>query len=542
MSNTSSYIQVPPQSSGKKVATNFITEIFFDNRTDYMAKGSVIVGETTNAQGTISSIDNDGFTPTEGRLFLTNVTGQFQDNENISINGVTVATINFSGTKEQSSLDIQKVLITDPFNLQHNQRVDRFGASLTTFTDGSPLFGPFGTLMTGEPISLRDYTFPYNDDNMDYYDREVGGGEVSWDRQRVSSLLTTGTASGDVASRTTNYYHEYTPGVGTLVEFTAQIGDSGKNNVVRRWGYFDDDNGLFFELNGTDLFVVLRSNTSGSVVETRYPQAQWNQDSLDGTNSINFELDVTKGNIYWIDLQWLGAGRVRFGVIEPGGSRLLAHVIENANTNSVYPYMRTATLPLRWEQENIGAAVSSSEMRVACAVVKATSPALKVGDKRTTDTGVINITSADGEVVIGAIRPKLQYMGEKNRAKMRVRDLNVINLGGDGVLQIRSHVTLSPALEAVGANFTSIGDSSAFEKAMGKIPHIPAFSTETVSFIAVPNQAIHQQEISNELDPKIELCLSADNVTQPCYFITAKLLNGTNADVYLSLNWEESKR
>jgi hypothetical protein len=112
----------------------------------------------------------------------------------------------------------------------------------------------------------------------------------------------------------------------TKVMQTIQIGDTGKANVVRRWGYFDEENGLFWELDGTTLYAVQRSSTTGSVVDTRVAQANWNRDSLDGT--IRYDLDVTKTNLYWMDFQWLGVGIVRFGVYENDGTKTTCHVLK----------------------------------------------------------------------------------------------------------------------------------------------------------------------------------------------------------------------
>lgn len=541
---SSSFIQIPPQSSGKKVATEFRTELYIDNiLTDTIVVGSEVVGLTSSASGTITGLELNINGEDMGILFLKGVTGEFVDNEDLQINNITFARVDFRNFP-RTDYDIQKVVITDPNNLTYNQSIDRFGATVNTYTDGSPLFGPFGTLMVGEPVTLRDYEFPYGIEAQDFSKKIEGASSIEWERKSVTVKMTTGTNTGDLTQMTSNYYHDYTPGTGTMMEFTCQVGDSGKDGVVRRWGYYDDNNGFFFELNGTDLFVVLRSNSADgtTVTEQRIPQSQWNQDRLDGSNSINFDLDVTKGNIFWIDFQWLGAGRIRYGVIEPSGARLLCHTIENANTNSVYPYSRTGTLPIRWEQFNQSPSASSSELRVACCAVKSTSKVSKIGDLRTADTGVQTVTAAGGTMIVGAIRPALLFKDEHNRTKMRVKGVNFANMSADAFVQFRTHTTLSSALESVGATFVPVSDESSFEIARDLLPHIPEFSRERLTILLEPNKAFDLKEISNDLDPKVELSLYADNATQPVFFITATVLSGTSADVFVAVNWEESKR
>lgn len=542
--SSSSYVQIPPQSSGKKIATEIRTEIYVDNIVNVnVPLNSTVVGNISNATGHLSGLELNINGEDMGVLYLKGVNGEFLNNEDLSIDGTIFAKVD-TLFFPRTDYDIQKVIITDPDNLTFSQKIDRFGATVNTYTDGSPQFGPFGTLMVGEPITIKDYEFPYGIEDNTFYKREEGTGTITWERKSVSCLMSTGTSATDLTQITSNYYHDYTPGTGSLMELTCQIGDVGKDNVVRRWGYYDDRNGFYFELNGTELAVVLRTNSGDgtTVEEHRYPQSMWNVDRLDGSNSINFDLDVTKGNIYWIDFQWLGAGRVRFGVIEASGSRLLAHTIENANTNSIYPYTRTATLPLRWEQFNAGIAASTSEMRVACAVVKATSKVSKIGDLRTANSDVLSLTTGEGAMIIGAIRPALTFKGEVNKTKMRVKSINFANIGGDGIIEFKTHTTLSSSIEAAGGTFTPVSDESSFEICRTKLNHIPTFSRERVTFLVAPNQTEHFEEIADELDPEVELSLYADELTQPVFFITARLLNGTSAEVYTSVNWEESKR
>ena len=163
-----------------------------------------------------------------------------------------------------------------------------------------------------------------------------------------------GTASGDRAYRTTNQYHPYKPATSNLIYTSVACGDAGKTNVVREWGYFDDLNGFGFRLSGTTLQVFIRSDVTGSVVDTVVNQANWNDNILDNNTASDFVLDVTKLNVYWMDFEWMGTGTVRLGVLTPDGRRITCHTFENTN-NVTLPFMRTATLPLRWGIKNTAA-------------------------------------------------------------------------------------------------------------------------------------------------------------------------------------------
>ena len=60
-------------------------------------------------------------------------------------------------------------------------------------------------------------------------------------------------------------------------------------------------NGIYFEQEGQETYMVLRSYVTGSVVNTRVPRNQWNGDQLNGIGVSGKTLDTSKGNIFWCD-------------------------------------------------------------------------------------------------------------------------------------------------------------------------------------------------------------------------------------------------
>jgi hypothetical protein len=170
---------------------------------------------------------------------------------------------------------------------------------------------------------------------------------------------------------TTNHHHYYYPGTSNLYMFTVALSDDSTEGCMRRWGCLDDHNGLFFKLREDNVLVVgQRSSVSGSPVTSWVAQSNWNGDKVDGTGLSGFTLDPTKLNIYWVDFQWLGAGRVRFGVIDEYGNRIVCHTMLNANAN-LYPYMQTGSLAIRAEIQNKAITGNAASMRLTCASVHA---------------------------------------------------------------------------------------------------------------------------------------------------------------------------
>jgi len=258
--------------------------------------------------------------------------------------------------------------ISDPVNPDFIQNVDVQGQAFVRFAEGSPNMDAFKNLSIGLPQILGGYE--YTNTPMDdlFTDATANGGLVTWNQQASNITLSVTTNATSSVSRTTNRYHYYQPGVGNLIIMTIAHGDVGKANNVRRWGYFDNDDGLFFELDGTTLSVVIRSSTTGSVVETRVNQSAWNGDRLNGSGPSEMTLDLTKANFYFIDFAWLGVGAVRFGALAQNGSRWVCHTFKNPNTH-IGAYMRSGALPIKLEMFNTGVPASSSEFKDICNVV-----------------------------------------------------------------------------------------------------------------------------------------------------------------------------
>jgi hypothetical protein len=192
------------------------------------------------------------------------------------------------------------------------------------------------------------------------------GTDIQHNYNKAAVDLTIGTAATDYAIRTTHKYSAYVPGKSQLILQTFLFKEA-KANVRKRAGFFDTLNGIFLEQNGlTDVALTIRSNTSGSPIENRVVQSDWD-DPMDGTGTSKVTLDLSKTQILLIDFQWLGIGRVRIG-FDVGGSIIYVHEFNHANLQTDV-YMRTPTLPIRYEIANTGVTASSSSMLEICSSV-----------------------------------------------------------------------------------------------------------------------------------------------------------------------------
>lgn len=291
----------------------------------------------------------------------------------------------------------------------------------------------------------------------------TSGSDSQHDYDKAAVILKVGTGSGDKTIRQTVRYHAYVPGKSHLILCTFTMG-SAITNVRRRAGYFDDLNGLYFEQNGsTDIAMAIRSSVTGSPVNNRKTQNEWNMDKLDGsedpdTNPSFLNLDITKAQILFIDFQWLGVGRVRFGFVIDG-KPIYVHEFKHANIIDTV-YMRTATLPIRYEIENLAATGSQSNFEEICSSVASeggyTLPGLEFSASAAIATRSITIAL----VPLFAIRLKNEFpSGKPNRRTIKF--LNAGNLGStnDAHLEIRH---IHEPIDII-ATWQDVGGGSAVE-------------------------------------------------------------------------------
>jgi hypothetical protein len=142
---------------------------------------------------------------------------------------------------------------------------------------------------------------------------------------------------------------------------------ASKENLRQRVGYFGANNGIFLERSGNTISFVERSNVTGAVVDTPAVQSSWNYDKLDGTGPSQLTLDLTKAQIFWSDIEWLGVGSVRCGFVI-NGQLIHCHSFHHANYVDA-TYITTASLPLRYEIKNVGAVSGGSTLKQICSSV-----------------------------------------------------------------------------------------------------------------------------------------------------------------------------
>lgn len=227
----------------------------------------------------------------------------------------------------------------------------------------------FGRLRISEPYTLFDSQQRFSLDNQ-FDSSTASGGTVTYLTNESAAAMAVTTTVNSEAVRQSYRSMPYQPGKGLLVLATFAMGTL-VTGIRQRVGYFNTENGLFFQADGTTLSFVLRSNstpTPGTPSDVRtVNQSSWNGDKLNGTGPSGITLDPTKTQIFWCDFEWLGVGSVRAGFVI-NGQYIVCHTFNNANDQTTV-YMTTAILPVRYEIKNTTGAAATTMKQICSSVV-----------------------------------------------------------------------------------------------------------------------------------------------------------------------------
>jgi hypothetical protein len=267
---------------------------------------------------------------------------------------------------------------------------------LEEIVNGSPVnvqfFGgavdAFGRARSSSPYTLFDSQNRY--EKNDLFDESTAtGGTVTYDANSSTVNLNVTASSGSEVVRQTYRSFSYQPGKSLLVMNTFVMPTASTNQRIRV-GYFNTQNGVFLERDGSSVYITRRTYVSGLAVDTRVAQADWNGDPLTGAGDSGFTLDLTKAQIFWQDFEWLGVGAVRSGFVV-NGQIIVCHTFYNAN-NLTSVYMTTAILPVRYEITNTGASTIATLKQICSTVIS------EGGYEKKVALNIARMTTANGSI------------------------------------------------------------------------------------------------------------------------------------------------
>ena len=208
--------------------------------------------------------------------------------------------------------------------------------------------------------------------------------------------LESGSTSNDVTNLHTFRNPRYEPNRGHLYSISAFL-PSPTALGNRRFGFFTAESGAFFELTSSELYAVIRTTINSVVTEDRY---------LIGTisNLLAKGIDLSKGQLYDIQMQWRGVGSYKFFI-----NLEVVKEVDYVNTLTELTTFNPAN-PLAFECTNLG-----DNVVIECGCVDVTSEGGKSNGKVyssvgiTTEQGESNFTGFNQPII--AVRNKKVFDG-----------------------------------------------------------------------------------------------------------------------------------
>jgi len=415
---------------------------------------------------------------------------------------------------------------------------------ITKLVDGGA--DAFGRMRVSETWTLGDYSHVYGEE-QELLTKSSGALSGTALRVNEASIrLTCGSESNAYVIHQSRMYHHYMPGKSQLALSSFAFGPP-RTNTEQRIGLFGNGDGAYFMQDGNeDLFFVIRSRVTGSVVDTPIPQADWNKDKCDGTGDSGFNINPQLANLWFVDFQWLGVGRVRLGFVH-NGNMVIAHEVYHSNVVGLSTvYWSNPSLPVRCEIRNTGATTGTAYMDQMCSTVMSEGGYRESGVDFATDSGVISLgtTSPTNYKGVIAIRLKNTYKGLPNRSIVRLQNIELLSTAAS----CRYTIWRLPNSAAVtGGTWVSADTESVVEYNIT----MTGFSTtgaerQNSGWVAASNPSNKASAGINTPDTstakRAYLSNNIDATDSTVYLITmTNLSTGDATNVYASMQWRETR-
>ena len=315
----------------------------------------------------------------------------------------------------------------------------------------------FSRLRVSSPKTIFNSTFRYDLQPFLFEQSTATGGTISHAPNYASASMVVNSTNGASCVIQSRQYHRYIPAKSQLIAMSQVFGAAGAN-IRKRAGYFDANNGIFLEQDGTSgIAIVLRTSTGGSPDDTRKVlQAAWNIDTLDGTGASGITLDLSNASILIIDLQWLGMGRVRVG-FDINGVIYYCHQFFTANLFA-FPYMQTGNLPVRWEITNTGVSGGATMYATCSAVLSEGGDEVDEGFAFSINS-TADVSATTSRTPVLAIRPKATFNSIVNRIEVAISEYSLLAGNNDVLVEL----IYNPTSLTVTGGWTSADSNSSVE-------------------------------------------------------------------------------
>lgn len=283
----------------------------------------------------------------------------------------------------------------------------------------------FGKLRVSNPTTLLDIRFPgkssgdslFLKNNLQICSDSSGSytGNYADSKLRIDA-----SGAGYYISQSRNYC-VYQPGK-SLLFMASGVLYPNNDAYTTRIGYFKNKdpsgntlvvyNGLYFQ-HSNGIYSV---NIANKGVSTSINQTSWNIDKMNGTGPSGLNLNFITTQLFVIDMEWLGVGRVRFGFYAYGRIQY-CHQVTNINS-LVKPYTSSINLPICYSiHNNVNTSELSNSFTQICSTVISEGGYTPVGRPFvvSTDASFITINGNTEEPIIfltGTRAANINYLNQ----------------------------------------------------------------------------------------------------------------------------------
>ena len=321
----------------------------------------------------------------------------------------------------------------------------------------------FYRLRISEPYTLYEGSTIY-DQSIYYFDNDVTSNASCTGPTGAYMTLAVSSSSinNQYAARQTHFYATYQPGKSLLAYFSFYFG-TAINGITRRVGFYDIDNsnnnlpnnGILFEQTNTSLSWKIYQGLPGNIIQTAN-QSDWNVDKLDGSGPSGLTLDVTANILAFVDLEWLGVGRVRTGFFF-NGQPIVCNVFTNYGFNG--PYINSPSLPIRYEIRKTDSSSVAGDMKIICCTIISEGGYNPIGISRSFKSQTLTLSGTEIKSCIG-----LRLRSGYERSVIIPQSVQMItNLGGNFIAYYSIYLWRPSSTAAVTATWNNIDTNSYVE-------------------------------------------------------------------------------
>jgi len=394
----------------------------------------------------------------------------------------------------------------------------------------------FGRARVAMPLTLFDSSHRYRDNGLWSTSNTAGTTYAFSQNEGLVNLNITTGANQEIIRETAKVF-SYQPGKSLQVMNTFVMAPA-KTGLRQRVGYFGANNGLYLEQSNSDIYFVERNWTSGTLKENRVRQVDWNIDTLLGnvpSSPSHLTLDLSKAQILFHDIEWLGLGTTRCGFVIDG-QLIHCHSFHHANVLET-TYMTTASLPLRYEIKNTAATANNSTLKQVCSTVISEGGYELRGAQQAIETAIgapRDLTTAGTYYPVISLRLK----ASPNRLDA------IVILTALSILAITNNANYNWRVvtggTTTGGSWVDAGTDSAIQYNISGTSFAGG-RTMASGFLNGSNQGSSPVDILKEALFKFQL--ERNGLTLAPFELTLTAAADTNgADIYASMDWEEISR